>query len=630
MKIRIVLIAMAVAALCPAGEVSPFYLPIRNNDLAALRQLIRDPGPTARDARGNSPLMYAAALGSLDSMRLLLDAGADPNVANNVDATPLMWCAGDAAKVRLLLSKGAKADARSKLGRTPLLIAAYNDGAIEAARLLLEKGADVNARDNGGTSVLELAAFANNIELARILIAKGANVNNVDELGFTPLLDAAGNGDHNAAMVKLLIEHGANVNAKSGDSVEIVKNGPLALGHLTPLQLAAQANYEATEALLKAGADVNAKDVRNATPLVFAVATDRPDPKIVKLLLDKGADRGPALEWARRYQDPAILPLLGLTPAKIEDRAPAGSPRRTPREAIAKALAASQPPAANFVMTGGCVSCHADHLNGIAVSTAKPLGIPADYPLEDRRAAATATLRGLLDQEMFQLQDPPPGVDGMEFSLMQLGAANVPPTLSTDSMVHYVAALQRKEGNWPLFGIVRPPLEDGSFTQTAKAIRVLRVYAIAGRKAELDSRIELAAKWLEAAEPRTTEDRSMQLLGLAWAGHKGHRIEPKPLIAKQRADGGWGQTDNLKSDAYATGEALWALHETGMGASDPVYRRGVEFLLRTQQEDGTWHVATRALGFQPYFQSGFPYEHDQWISQAGTAMASIALSFAAK
>ena len=219
------------------------------------------------------------------------------------------------------------------------------------------------------------------------LIENGADVHQQGEQEWTPLNFASGRGD--LVMVKLLIENGAQVNAKSGDAVEIVKNGAIKLGHLTPLHFAAQANYEATEALLKAGADVNAKDVRNATPLVFAVATDRPDPRIVKLLLDKGADREPALEWARRYQDPAILPLLGLSPAKLEDGAHAGSPGRTPREAIAKALAVSQPAAANFVMTGGCVSCHADHLNGIAVSSAKPLGIPADYPLEDRRAAAT-------------------------------------------------------------------------------------------------------------------------------------------------------------------------------------------------------------------------------------------------
>ena len=47
-----------------------------------------------------------------------------------------------------------------------------------------------------------------------------------------------------------------------------------------------------------------------------------------------------------------------------------------------------------------------------------------------------------------------------------------------------------------------------------------------------------------------------------------------------------------------------------------------------QQQDGSLHVATRALTFQPYFESGFPHGHDQWISQAGTAMAAIALSFA--
>jgi ankyrin repeat protein len=215
MKSHIAFLALTVAALSPAAENSPFYLPIRNNDLLTLRKLIRDPGPKARDARGNSPLMYAAALGSLESMRLLLDAGADPNVSNDFAAIPLMWCAGDAAKVRLLLSKSANVDARSKLGRTPLLIAAAHDGATEAARLLIEKGADVNARDESGMSVLEQAATSNHIELVRLLLAKGAAVNTADGGGYTPLLQAAGNGDRNAPLVKLLLEHGANVNVKS-------------------------------------------------------------------------------------------------------------------------------------------------------------------------------------------------------------------------------------------------------------------------------------------------------------------------------------------------------------------------------------------------------------------------------
>ena len=116
---------------------------------------------------------------------LLLDAGADPNAANDFAATPLMWCTGDAVKVRLLLSKGARVNVRSKLGRTPLLVAAAYDGATEAARLLIEKGADVNARDESGMSVLEQAASSNHIELVRLLLAKGADVNTAD-LGAAP------------------------------------------------------------------------------------------------------------------------------------------------------------------------------------------------------------------------------------------------------------------------------------------------------------------------------------------------------------------------------------------------------------------------------------------------------------
>jgi hypothetical protein len=70
----------------------------------------------------------------------------------------------------------------------------------------------------------------------------------------------------------------------------------------------------------------------------------------------------------------------------------------------------------------------------------------------------------------------------------------------------------------------------------------------------------------------------------------------------------------MGSDAYATGEALYALNLAAkMPTIDPVYQKGVQYLRQTQAADGTWHVKTRSIPVQPYFESGFPYGHDQWF-----------------
>jgi hypothetical protein len=74
---------------------------------------------------------------------------------------------------------------------------------------------------------------------------------------------------------------------------------------------------------------------------------------------------------------------------------------------------------------------------------------------------------------------------------------------------------------------------------------------------------------------------------------------------------------------------LYALSQTHVIVpADPVYRKGVEHLLRTQAADGSWRVRSRSIWLQPYFESGFPYGQDQFISAAGTAWASLALTAA--
>jgi hypothetical protein len=120
-------------------------------------------------------------------------------------------------------------------------------------------------------------------------------------------------------------------------------------------------------------------------------------------------------------------------------------------------------------------------------------------------------------------------------------------------------------------------------------------------------------------------------MGLRWAKASPTVIErsTKVLAASQRADGGWNQLPGMGSDAYATGQALYALSAAGkVPTGDAIYQKGISYLLRTQAQDGSWHVKTRSIWFQPYFESGFPYAYDQWISVAGTAWATMGLSMA--
>jgi squalene cyclase len=145
----------------------------------------------------------------------------------------------------------------------------------------------------------------------------------------------------------------------------------------------------------------------------------------------------------------------------------------------------------------------------------------------------------------------------------------------------------------------------------------------------MTERIARSTAWLAAEKAVTTEDRNMQLLGLFWAGRGAAERErlAKVILAKQRADGGWAQSDDLQTDAYATGSSLFALAEAGGITRDhPAYKKGVAYLLSSQRPDGSWYVKSRAVKFQPYLDGGFPYEHDQWISSMATGFATAALA----
>jgi ankyrin repeat protein len=638
LRVTLVLILLAggIGAQTPPAA-DRFYQAIRRDDLQTLRTLVRDEGVNARDVQGQTPLMLASAFGSVDAVRILIASGADVSASSSVGITALHLAADDLAKTRLLLDAGADVNAATQMGRTALITAAAVSQSADVVRLLLSGGANANTADNLGITPLIAAANADNREAADLLLARGANPHASAQMpqAPTPLMAAAVNG--NAALVKSLLARKVDTRAVSVASGATVKNGPIRFGTVTALHTAVTGgNVAVVDSLLKAGAAVNAADTRGMTPLVWAVATDRPEPRIVRLLLTHGADAAAehssdgesAIEWARKFNNPAVLSALGLSPADAPLAPVAPVPPVTPRDAVLRSLPLQRKASSRVMTDGGCSACHAQPLTAVAIDSARGRGW-TDLSSDVERAQVPTTLNASIAQ-LAQLFEGGGTPDSLLYATVVMASQQAPHTRATDAFVRYLAAKQRTAGNWRGIGATRAPMQDGDFSRTAMSIRTLAYFATPARRLEYQKRVARAADWLAAQAPLTTEDRVMQLLGLQWAGaHADTRDKRiRELLQLQRADGGWAQTPHLASDAYATGQVLYTLRELGRPGLESERQRASAFLVRTQRDDGTWYVRSRAMKIQPYFESGFPYGHDQWISQAATAWATIGLASA--
>jgi ankyrin repeat protein len=175
---------------------------------------------------GNTPLILAARhAGYSRTVQLLLEHGADAKAHNAFQVTPLIAAAasGDFESVRLLLDAGAEVNeykGTTILGgmRTPLMWAAFHNDVL-MLRLLLQRGADPNHRSFFDGTALSAACGSNRFEAAELLLAHGAKVNATDMAGFTALHWAAGTDSPRPQLVKLLLARGADPNAAGGDPI---------------------------------------------------------------------------------------------------------------------------------------------------------------------------------------------------------------------------------------------------------------------------------------------------------------------------------------------------------------------------------------------------------------------------
>ena len=574
---------------------------LRSGDHAGFEKLLTEAPESAKrqGAAGVTPLMYAALYGDTRAVSELLDRGADPNTKNDALATALLWAVDDIQVTRILLEHGAEPNVRSADGLTPLMLAAAHIGSADVVKLLLDHGATPEGN-----------------VLAR----------------------AAGTGDE--AVMRLLIDHGADkmpLPNDLGTRTGCQRCSDLLLGMATKEDLnralAAASRYGDSKTivmLLNHGATANGPALRQAA------ASERTPAEGVKALLDHGATDDQALMLAKLQGDTPVVAALKAAGAKDVDppAEPALQPAigRTARAALEKSLPLLQHADVVFLRKAGCVSCHNNSLTQMTLAAARKNGFAVD---EASSKSQLDTIRVYLETwRERNLQDIgiPGGIDTESYILAGLAAANFAPDAGTDALAIYLKRRQSADGGWRIQA-QRPPIESSDFEATAITMRSLLAFAPKPKQAEYARAVELGAAWLTRTQPNTNEDYVFRLLGLGWAGASPQAIRKaaRELIGLQRQDGGWAQLRTLSSDAYATGQALTALAEAGrMAVSDPVYRRGVKFLLRTQLADGSWFVSTRTLPAQPYFDAEFPYQRNQFISDAATNWASMALARAAK
>jgi hypothetical protein len=299
-------------------------------------------------------------------------------------------------------------------------------------------------------------------------------------------------------------------------------------------------------------------------------------------------------------------------------------------DAVGRAVSRLQPAGPAFYNRTKCNSCHNQNIPGFAITLARRHGLKIDDTLAGHSITVTNT-QWQNRREAVLLGDTTGGgfQPNSEYTLFEMAEDHMTASLNSDAIVLGLATRQLADGSWGIGADIRPPLTGSTISSTALAIRGLREYAPAGRRDEMNARVDRAVVYLREAKPRDTQDQAFKLLGLIWAGSPGAQVvrEKAALIELQGEDGGWAQMASMSSDAYATGQALYALHAANLPVSDAVYRKGADYLLKTQLEDGTWFVRTRAFGFQPYFETGFPHGRSQFISTVATAWASAALTY---
>lgn len=181
------------------------------------------------------------------------------------------------------------------------------------------------------------------------------------------------------------------------------------------------------------------------------------------------------------------------------------------------------------------------------------------------------------------------GADAQPDAVSQAGLKRLVETVKVD---------QTESGAWAWWPETRPPI----FGNSDESVTALATLAVLPAAAAGDESAKVARdqgmKWL--AETKTDGDpQSIAMRLVLWRRLNRPANESALLVQRirerQNSDGGWSQSPDMASDAWATGQALYALSHTDLKSDEPVIARGKAFLVKTQRDDGSWPMTSRPI-----------------------------------
>ena len=318
--------------------------------------------------------------------------------------------------------------------------------------------------------------------------------------------------------------------------------------------------------------------------------------------------------------------VLGLRPVRGDDtekKAPGESTSEEGRKAIERGLTFLEQDALKWRKERQCATCHHGTMTVWALNEAKAQGYPVD----------AQALADMIQWTKDRFGPRPSGPTGPVASvpLIYLGVMSQNlPVLSRDEINRialHLAQRQADDGAWdsppPKNG--PPPTWESRETMALLALLAWESYVPADAQEAAAARAsrDKAEAWLSKTQSSdTTQAISLRLLRDARRRISANQLQPAidRLLKQQNTDGGWSQAKDLSSDAYATGQALYALSFADVKKDRPEIQRAICFLTASQREDGSWPMISRG---HPGVE---PYTNPVPITYFGSAWATLGLA----